>query len=213
MATTSHNWGKEIYKPHIATFVHNLKETYGCSRYVWVRELNSHGAPHYHFVCDIDRIDDPVKLSRYWSGLFGREANNSIRLGSKPNKEGRRLYYLENRRHCFYLAKYLGKSFAPSLDLGAVRLVGRKFGMSQEVSRQSVPQKFEARLHFQTFSDTVLSASGQQVTRPAVCVGRTFENSNGEIFNHHHYLWKQHPIHNVFFGTPREQSSFLSIGG
>jgi len=81
----------------ISKLIDNLKKTYGLQEYVWVRELTKRGYPHYHFVGDIDKFD-PVKLSLYWSSLFGVDSKNSIRVGSKPTQGRKRVFCSDSCR-------------------------------------------------------------------------------------------------------------------
>lgn len=106
-------------------FFDNLKKNYDLGDYVWVREYTKAGYPHFHCVADWHshrwyfglhpgtlrrRI---AHLSIYWSGLFGRHSDNSVWVGSRPDKQGKRLYELRDRRHAWYLTKYLGKDIKP----------------------------------------------------------------------------------------------------
>lgn len=106
-------------------FFDNLKKNYELGDYVWVREYTKAGYPHFHCIADWyshrwyfglhpgtlrRRI---AHLSIYWSGLFGRHSDNSVWVGSRPDKQGRRLYELRDRRHAWYLTKYLGKDIKP----------------------------------------------------------------------------------------------------
>lgn len=210
VCTTSQNWGHEIFNPKISKFTNNLRMSYGCKHYVWVRELNSHGAPHYHFVADLPFIDDPVGLSYYWSGLFGYHQSNSVRLGSAPDKKtGKRKFYVNSRRMAFYLSKYLGKGFEDGdgkyfrNSWMSAKIAGRSFAMSQEVAKLSQPIRFEQCLHFTQPDDMVMDATGKMVQRPAIVAGRTFENELGEYFNPYHYTWKQAKEHQVYFGIEK----------
>lgn len=106
-------------------FFDNLKKNYELGDYVWVREYTQAGYPHFHCVADWHshrwyfglypgtmrrRI---AHLSLYWSSLFGCNSVNSVWVGSRPDKQGRRLYELRDRRHAWYLTKYLGKDIKP----------------------------------------------------------------------------------------------------
>jgi hypothetical protein len=164
-----------------------------------VREYDGNGSPHYHFVVDKDRVD-PLALSVYWSGLHGQSAKNSIRLGSKPDKEGKRFYHLTNRKHSFYLSKYLGKSFEQPLEL-ANTVKGRKFGMAKNVAIGSKPITYRANFHFtQPTGNKVLTTSGAYVDEPIRCLGTSYVSDTGQTFNKHLYKWKKSEKHNVFFG-------------
>lgn len=94
--------------PLIKKLTHNLRNTYSVKNYLWVREVTKAGYPHFHFIVDSPYIDGK-KLSLYWSSLFGSDAKNSIRLGSRPDKNGKRIFHITNSRMAFYLTKYIGK--------------------------------------------------------------------------------------------------------
>jgi hypothetical protein len=129
----------------IQKLVHNLKNGYGMTNFVWVRELTQNGYPHYHFVADVKRFD-AVRLSLSWSRLFGSEAKNSIRLGTKPGKNGRRKFWIDSKRMCWYLTKYIGKSIGDA-EKGALKGQRRKFrtfGISQEARKMSQPLLYDS---------------------------------------------------------------------
>ena len=130
----------------IKSFTQNLRNGYYCKNYVWVREFTGAGFPHFHFVADMPNFD-AVKLSLYWSGLFGSDAKNSIRVGSKPDKNGKRTYYLTGKRHAWYLSKYLSKSIG-NCEHGALegKRSFRKFAVSRELAKLSQPTEFKAKM-------------------------------------------------------------------
>lgn len=126
----------------ISKLTHNLRNGYSCKNYVWVREFTGNGYPHFHFVADMPRFD-AVGLSLYWSGLFGVDATNSIRLGTAPPK---RRYFLTSKSMSWYMTKYLGKSIGSS-ERGAVEGVRsfRTFAVSNELAKASEPQMFTGK--------------------------------------------------------------------
>jgi hypothetical protein len=129
----------------ISKLCHNLRNGYDCKHYVWVREYTGNGYPHFHFVADIDNFD-AVRLSLTWSGYFGETAKNSIRLGTRPNKQGKRKFWLSSSRQCWYLTKYLGKSIGQP-EKGALKNKPvRTFGISQIARKESEPLIYEAKI-------------------------------------------------------------------
>ena len=130
----------------IKSFTHNLRNGYGCENYVWVREFTGAGFPHFHFIADMPNFD-AVKLSLYWSALFDTEARNSIRLGSKPDKHGRRVFYLQNKRHAWYLTKYISKAIGKE-EHGALegKRSFRTFAVSRELAASSTPIEFKSEM-------------------------------------------------------------------
>lgn len=145
----------------IKSFTHNLRNGYGCEHYVWVREFTGAGFPHFHFVADMPNFD-AVKLSLYWSGLFDSDAKNSIRVGSKPDKYGKRNYYLTGKRHAWYLSKYLAKSIGKE-ERGALegKRSFRTFAVSQELAKLSAPTEFKSQMVRVSERD-ILTANGMQ---------------------------------------------------
>lgn len=133
-------------KTLIKSFTHNLRNGYGCKNYVWVREFTGAGFPHFHFVADMADFN-AVSLSLYWSGLFNSDAKNSIRLGSRPDKNGKRNYYLTGKRHAWYLTKYLSKSIGKE-ERGALegKRSFRTFAVSQELAKNSAPIEFKSQM-------------------------------------------------------------------
>jgi len=132
---------------YISKLVHNLRNGYGMENFVWVREFTSRGYPHYHFVADIDNFDR-VRLSSYWSGLFGSDARNSIRCGTAPDKTGRRRFWVTSPRMSWYLTKYLGKAIG-ECEKGAINAVGRRsfrtFAISPVARKASEPLVYHAQ--------------------------------------------------------------------
>lgn len=161
----------------ISDLVHNLKNGYGMENYVWVRELTKNGYPHFHFVADIDDINW-VRLSEFWSGLFGSDAKNSIRCGTKPycskcrrllrsskdfccNRKATRDFWIKNSRMCWYLTKYIGKS------IGDAERPGNKkaFSRSQDDPSAQITEIKPQRRKFRTFA---ISQEARKKSAPLV---------------------------------------------
>lgn len=123
----------------ISKLTNNLRMTYSCEHYVWVRELTKAGYPHFHFIADLPQFD-PVQLSLYWSGLFGAEAKNCIRLGSRPDKNGRRKFWIENAKMAWYLSKYIGKDISQA----GTRRNYRTFAISKVARQESEPMLYSS---------------------------------------------------------------------
>jgi hypothetical protein len=128
----------------ISKLTDNLKKGYGMQEYVWVREYTKKGFPHFHFVADVDKFD-PVALSLRWSSYFGSEAKNSIRCGTKPDKLGRRSYWIKTPRMAFYMSKYIGKSIDEFEALKGMRKP-RTFAISQLAAKESQPLTYQAEI-------------------------------------------------------------------
>lgn len=228
VCTTSPNWGCGIFEPKISKFVHTLRNGYGAKNFVWVREFTESGCPHYHFVIDIPAIKSPVGLSRYWSGLFGAVSVNAVRLGSKPDKRGKRTFRITKgkaARMAGYISEYLKKQMAGGPEYeAAVRLYrsmggggdllkssltipGRKFAISNEAARFSAPVIYRPEYEYVTTGEMVMNAAGQMVERPAAARYQLV-NQVGETFNKSNYTWKQVKDYPVYFGKKILKSGF-----
>lgn len=137
----------------ISSFTTNLRNNYHMVNYCWVRELTKRGYPHYHFIADIPKFD-PVHVSKYWSRFFGVEAVNSIRLGTRPTKDGRRKFWVDNQKMSWYMSKYIGKGLSDAeIQLRDSGKRFRTFAISQEATQKSQPLIYESEIHH-TWSNT-----------------------------------------------------------
>lgn len=134
----------------ISKLVHNLKNGYGIDHYVWVRELTKKGFPHFHFVVAANHLP-AVQLSRYWSGLFGVIADNSIRFGTKPVPGKRRVFHVINAKMSWYLCKYLGKSIDGERVKGMKRKV-KSFHVSNRLAVLSAPTVYGEEVYESKFT-------------------------------------------------------------
>lgn len=198
----------EHHAEKISKLCHNLRNTYGCVDYVWVRELTSSGCPHYHFVADMPFIQNPVDLSLYWSRLFGSNAKNSVRLGSAPI-DGERKFYVDSQKASRYISKYIGKDLESVrddlLEMGfpqaRYRKTYRSFAISERARMMSKPVEYEANYYFDE-REVVNYQDGDIQHKVIVkrCINRTFENDIGEYLDPYTYNWKRIEPHNVFIG-------------
>ncbi len=201
----------------ISKFVHNLKNGYGMRDFVWVRELTVKGCPHYHFIASfLKRKIDPVKMSVYWSGLFGKDAKNSVRLGTKPylNKQGfwERKYRVDSPECAYYVSKYMGKDLdIMSNDLAEAgwpqikfKKTYRSFAISEQARMMSQPVMYEPEYFYS--SETRENYPGQTI-QVKTFVKREFQNDLGVNFDSGAYDWKQiDKMHSVFFGRKISKS-------
>ena len=132
-------------KKLISKLTHNLRNGYNCQNYVWVREFTQMGYPHFHFVADMPRFN-AIDLSKYWSGLFGVDAINSIRLGTAPGRNGKRIFTLKAKRMSWYVTKYLGKSLGKAETGANATARIRTFAVSQELAKLSQPTEFKSKM-------------------------------------------------------------------
>jgi hypothetical protein len=168
----------------ISKFINNCRNRHGLGHYVWVREFTKKGFPHFHFIADWHPVDywfekengktKINRLSEYWSGLLGSDANNSIRLGSYHPATKRRSYYVTSSRQCWYLAKYIGKNIGQgSMDYLAeagfpqmdYKKTIRSFHVSTELAKLSEPVEYESDWHYITEKKTLLTEVQRAVER------------------------------------------------
>jgi len=118
----------EINASLIQRFTHNFTNGYHCVNYLWVREYQKNGRPHWHFVADVPFVDFQ-HLSTWWANLSGNVGgDNSVRLNDEPSR-----YLDSNFQGCLdYMLKYITKDFT-------VSSTGRSFAISQDLQRASMP--------------------------------------------------------------------------
>lgn len=126
-------------------FLDTMRKNYGMRYYTWVREYTKKGTTHFHFVALVKRFDF-VQASLLWSGYFGSQAKNSVRVGIYKGNQRVGLY-LKNDRMAWYMSKYFGKGFQDMLQElqgeGRKRLP-RKFGISDALGKISAPLSLES---------------------------------------------------------------------
>lgn len=187
----------------ISKLTKNLTNGYACANYVWVREFTKAGYPHFHFVADMPDFD-VVKLSLYWSSLFGSDSKASIRLGTAPDKNGKRKYYLTQvgRRGAWYLTKYLGK------DIGKGK-PGTKVDTLADLSPARSFRRFHVSKSLAELSQPLIY--GEEITTLMTGLHqRDFTLSNDMIeegipyyFNAKKYRWKWTGHGQTYIGAPR----------
>lgn len=187
----------------IQKFTHNLRNGYDCKNYVWVREFTQAGFPHFHFVADMPNVS-PIALSLYWSGLFGSDAVNSIRLGTNY-KNGKRTYYLTSKQQAWYLTKYLGKAIG-NCEQGAVKgkRSFRTFAVSQSLSKLSAPTEFKGRMERSGKVFQAFTVSGK--TQPIYEEQRIWQNCTSFLTDEQvraKWNWKYTGFANTFKGFPK----------
>lgn len=181
----------------ISKLVHNLKNGWGMINYVWVREFTGNGFPHFHFVADVDQFD-AVKLSVTWSRYFGSDAKNSIRVGTKPN--GRRKYWIDNKRMSWYMTKYIGKGVGDTEKnkSGEQKYRFRTFAISQEAREKSQPLTYVAELQH-TYRNTLHRSFVLSENDPHYS-----EAEYPHTFNPHGYRWKWTGNGQTYTGFPKQ---------
>jgi hypothetical protein len=188
----------------IQKFTHNLRNGYDCKNYVWVREFTQAGYPHFHFVADMPNIS-PIALSLYWSGLFGSNANNSIRLGTNY-RNGKRTYYLTSKQQAWYLTKYLGKAIG-NCEEGAIKgkRSFRTFAVSQSLAKLSAPTEFKGRMERSGKVFQAFTISGK--TQPIYEEQRIWQNCTSFLTDEQvraKWNWRYTGFANTFKGFPKQ---------
>jgi len=190
-------------KKLIQKLTHNLRNGYACKNYVWVREATQMGFPHFHFIADMPRFD-VVALSLYWSRLFGVNAPNSIRLGTAPGRNGKRIFTLKAKRMSWYLTKYLGKSIG-SAEKGANKTARvRTFAVSQELAKLSQPVEFKSKMIRQETGRHAMTVHGLV---PLVEDIRIFQNCTSAMTEtevREKWNWQYTGFANTYKGFPKE---------
>lgn len=110
-------------------FTHNLTNGYKVDDYIWVKEYQKNGRPHWHMVANIPFFDIE-RLNAYWCRLNNAPSTSpAIRLNPKPTR-----FLHSNPLHC---ARYLAKYFSKDLTQG--RKIGRTFAISPKLASLSEP--------------------------------------------------------------------------
>jgi hypothetical protein len=153
----------KLTNENVSKFFQNLRKNYDCKNYVWVREYQGGGRPHFHFVADSKYLD-AVAISRYWSGLFDCDNLNSIRLGTDP-KHPPRKFFVDSPTMSRYLTKYLGAGTVKDKDGKKVRVLKvnseeqkkriKTFAISEEAGKKSKPLVYKCEYKWQ--KKTVIS--------------------------------------------------------
>lgn len=187
----------------IQKFTHNLRNGYDCKNYVWVREFTQAGFPHFHFVADMPNVS-PIALSLYWSGLFGSDAVNSIRLGTNY-RNGKRTFYLTSKQQAWYLTKYLGKAIG-NCEQGAVKgkRSFRTFAVSQSLAKLSAPTEFKGRMERSGKVFQAFTVSGK--TQPIYEEQRIWQNCTSFLTDEQvrdKWNWRYTGFANTFKGFPK----------
>jgi hypothetical protein len=206
----------------VSKFVNYLRKVYRLEHYLWVREFTGNGFPHFHFVAMMPLQKskafyiakdqtwvpfNPVTVSLVWSKYFNCDAKNSIRLGSKPNKHGKRMLYLSNnRRKAWYLAKYIGKSRSDDEKRSKTKL--KAFHMDEKTSKAIEPQLFKSRYPTETKVVATWNAQTKRFDDIVFDIPtgeRIFEDQNGNLFCPHGVDWRS-VGHDVYVGFEKNPS-------
>jgi len=68
--------------PMLNRFITNLKKNYGLKGFLWTREDQKNGRPHYHMLCDIP-YQSIKKINSAWCSAIGEFSPNAVRLPKK----------------------------------------------------------------------------------------------------------------------------------
>lgn len=187
---------------YIKRLTANLRNGYGMKEYVWVRELTKKGFPHFHFVADIPKFD-AVQLSTYWSGLFGVQAKNSIRLGTRPNKYGKRTYWITGPKMAWYMSKYIGKDVDTNREQGTRRPY-RTFAISETARKESQPLVYDSFIieNYRGLKDRLFNLSERHLED----IAETPEKMPPTSVNPHNYSWRWTGHGQTYVGFVRKRS-------
>lgn len=177
----------------IKKLTHNLRNSYDCKDYIWVREYTGAGYPHFHFICDMPKFN-VQRLTMYWSGLFGSDAKNSIRLGTAPDKNGRRKYYISSQKMCWYLTKYIGKSLSDEEKARGKKV--RSFAISENARQNSQPVIFSPRIH-SDFTNKIYRDYEAEIEDPDG-IPHTYR------VDPYSYKWRKCGDHEVYIGVQKK---------
>lgn len=127
----------------IALLFNLMRNAYGLTNYVWVRELTRSGREHFHVAAQFrdgkhsrlfwQASRKAVQLSQAWAKINGTEGNNSIRFGWNYIGNKAKKWYID-KGSARYMAKYLSKSELKH---------GRKCQLSQKLSNICVPARYQ----------------------------------------------------------------------
>jgi len=93
----------ERVNPYLNIFLTNLKKNYGAKNFLWTREDQKNGRPHFHLL--IDMPYQPIKkINSAWCSAINSYSSNAVRL---PKHKG---VVTNIERTCKYVTKYITKN-------------------------------------------------------------------------------------------------------
>lgn len=137
-----HNWQRGYYRGQKGKkeFVRTGTVRAKCDNYLWVREYQNNGRPHWHCIADLPWLSVQDYLQPYWSKLWGvPENNNSVRLHNVGNR------FVKDNKFAHYLVKYFNKNFDRKKEgkhfiyTDCEPDASRKFAISQDLQQLSKP--------------------------------------------------------------------------
>jgi hypothetical protein len=143
-----HKWRQGKFKIDRETGEYYFKETHTitarCENYLWVREYQENGRPHWHCIADLPYI--PIfDLQNLWLNLWNLKENYrnefpAVRMNSKQNR------FIKSDKFPHYLVKYFNKNFNR-----------KKAGIHYEYKdkEQSAPRKFAISQQLQQLSKPI----------------------------------------------------------
>lgn len=99
-------------------FFENIRKRYGCTSYVWTREVTKELTPHFHALVSIP-FTPVAKLNRAWSHARGdiSTVKNALRTGW-DKKRKRPVMKIRSLQHAAgYAAKYIAKANAGDISV------------------------------------------------------------------------------------------------
>lgn len=148
---------------NISKFFNNLRKKHSwgqCEEYVWCREYQSNGRPHWHVCADIPKF--PIQtVNLYWSELWGVSAPNSIRLHRKAN----RFLKKNDPRFAWYLTKYFTKTYENEKGCDEMP---RKFGISQRLNQRAKPKTLCRGFDESEIADVLTGKKGYDIGKGVI---------------------------------------------
>ena len=95
---------KQKINPMLHKFLTNMHETYGMKDFLWTREDQKSGRPHFHLLADMP-FQSIQKINDAWCHAIGMKSKNAVRL---PKDHKAILKDLD--RTCRYITKYISKN-------------------------------------------------------------------------------------------------------
>ncbi len=183
----------------IKRFTDNIKKTYGCTSYVWVKEFTKELTPHFHMLVTIP-YTSISKLNKAWSHARGdiNTVKNALRTGWNPRTKKPVMKIQSFKQAVGYAAKYIGKSLTAG-DISVLRMSNkisdRKvweyktghsskcYGLSQNLLRPAKQIDFNVWQHmnprFRTYGGNVIEEKEKVVINLA---GKLIKSEFAEIF-------------------------------
>lgn len=118
---------------NLSLFFNNMSKPHKWGRfenYVWVREYQQNGRPHWHCIADTPFVS-AVETGLYWGNLW---TNTTLSNSFSMNTGANRFLSANPDRLCWYLTKYFVKNFdkkGKQKEAGRVRMFGSSEALTE----------------------------------------------------------------------------------